>query len=129
MLDSTFSSCFRSFSAFCSRARLLSWLESPFWALAAAFLASILLLVGNLERRSAIHAAISDEDLGLEMISQHGLERLGGDKTYLGASAPYMSLRRCSSFSSSSSDSSPGVKPRVLVLRFFFLPVDAASGF
>lgn len=49
-------------------------------------------------------------------------------KTYSGASAPISSLNLASS-SKSSSDSSPGVKPRVLVLRFFFLPAEAASGF
>jgi hypothetical protein len=65
MLDSTFSSCFLSFSAFCSRALLLSWLASLFCALAAAFLASILLFVGYRARRSAIQAAISDDDWGL----------------------------------------------------------------
>ena len=77
MLDSTFSSCLRSFSAFCSRALPLSWRESPFWVLAAAFLASTLLFVGNRERRSAIQAAISADDLGLQAVGQYGNSGFG----------------------------------------------------
>ena len=65
MLDSTFSSCFLSFSAFCcclssSASRFsTSFLTSPLWVLIAASLASTRALVGKLRRRSSIQRAMS----------------------------------------------------------------------
>lgn len=105
MENSTLRSCFLSLSASFSREAALS---SSFCANSAAFLASTRALVGNFFFRSAMKAATS---------------------LMLRVSWPMSSVSVFSSPSSSSvSESTPGVKPRVLVFLFFFLPAEGDSG-
>lgn len=105
MENSTLRSCFLSLSASFSREAALS---SSFRANSAAFLASMRALVGNFFFRSAIKAATS---------------------LILRVSWPISSVRVFSSPSSSSvSESTPGVRPSVLVFLFFFFPTEGDSG-
>lgn len=125
MENSTLRSCFLSLSASFSREAALS---SSFRANSAAFLASMRALVGNFFFRSAIKAATSLILNQGNVVNKNIVGSIKDGMTHLRVSWPISSVRVFSSPSSSSvSESTPGVRPNVLVFLFFFLPTEGDS--
>lgn len=85
-------------------------------------------LVGNFFFRSAIKAATSLILNQGNVVNKNIVGSIKDGMTHLRVSWPISSVRVFSSPSSSSvSESTPGVRPNVLVFLFFFLPTEGDS--